>query len=99
MKQQQTWLKLTLIYILLIAIALSMLFPLFWLVGTSFKSAGEDIFTFPPRFIPEQFTFETKFLAESRLDMQQFQPFVYFYFFYSSFLLHCTASSGQSLFS
>ena len=58
MKQQQTWLKLTLIYILLIAIALSMLFPLFWLVGTSFKSAGEDIFTFPPRFIPEQFTFE-----------------------------------------
>ena len=58
MKQQQTWLKLTLIYILLIAIALSMLFPLFWLVGTSFKSAGEDIFTFPPRFIPEQFTLE-----------------------------------------
>jgi putative chitobiose transport system permease protein len=58
MKQQQTWLKLTLIYILLIAIALSMLFPLFWLIGTSFKSAGEDIFTFPPRFIPEQFTLE-----------------------------------------
>jgi putative chitobiose transport system permease protein len=35
-----------------------MLFPLLWLVSTSFKSAGEDIFTFPPQFIPEQFTFE-----------------------------------------
>ncbi len=58
MKQQRTWLKVTLIYLLLIAIALSMLFPLFWLLGTSFKSAGEDILTFPPRFIPQQFTLE-----------------------------------------
>ena len=58
MKQEKTWWQLSLIYLLLILIALLMLFPLFWLVGTSFKSAGEDIFTFPPRFIPEQFTWE-----------------------------------------
>ncbi len=46
------------IYLLLILIAILMLFPLFWLLGTSFKSAGEDIFAFPPQFIPEQFTIE-----------------------------------------
>ena len=58
MKQEKTWLKISLIYLLLIVIALLMLFPLFWLIGTSFKSAGEDIFTFPPQFIPQQFTLE-----------------------------------------
>ncbi|BAQ66660.1 carbohydrate ABC transporter permease [Geminocystis sp. NIES-3709] len=46
------------IYFLLVVIALSMLFPLLWLLSTSFKSAGEDIFSFPPQFIPKQFTFE-----------------------------------------
>ncbi len=57
-KTQKKWLNLTLVYLLLIIIALLMLFPLFWLLGTSFKSAGEDIFSFPPQFIPEQFTLE-----------------------------------------
>lgn len=50
--------KIIFIYCLLIIIAILMLFPLLWLVSTSFKSAGEDIFTFPPQFIPQQFTFE-----------------------------------------
>ncbi len=44
-------------YLLLWAIALLMLFPLLWLIGTSFKSAGEDIFTFPPQIFPRQPTF------------------------------------------
>jgi putative chitobiose transport system permease protein len=44
-------------YLLLWAIALLMLFPLLWLIGTSFKSAGEDIFTFPPQIFPSQPTF------------------------------------------
>lgn len=47
-----------LIYCLLILIALLMLFPLLWLLSTSFKSAGEDIFSFPPQFIPKKFTLE-----------------------------------------
>lgn len=47
-----------LIYCLLILIALLMLFPLLWLLSTSFKSAGEDIFSFPPQFIPQKFTLE-----------------------------------------
>ena len=31
-----------------------MLFPLFWLIGTSFKSPTEDIFSFPPQILPSQ---------------------------------------------
>ncbi|GAB4239265.1 MAG: carbohydrate ABC transporter permease [Elainellaceae cyanobacterium] len=41
-------------YLLLVAIALVMLLPLIWLVSTAFKSPTEDIFQFPPRFLPEQ---------------------------------------------
>ncbi|MEM8830628.1 MAG: carbohydrate ABC transporter permease [Cyanobacteria bacterium P01_G01_bin.19] len=41
-------------YIILSAIALLMLFPLLWLIGTSFKSLTEDIFSFPPQIFPSQ---------------------------------------------
>ena len=44
-------------YLVLGAIALLMLFPLLWLVGTSFKSPTEDIFTFPPQLLPTEPTF------------------------------------------
>ena len=44
-------------YLILSAIALLMLFPLLWLIGTSFKSPTEDIFTFPPQIFPSQPTF------------------------------------------
>ena len=40
------------------AIAFLMLFPLLWLIGTSFKSPTEDIFTFPPQIFPSQPTFD-----------------------------------------
>jgi putative chitobiose transport system permease protein len=56
MNQPKNPITVVLIYSLLVLIAILMLFPLFWLFGTSFKSAGEDIFAFPPQFIPEQFT-------------------------------------------
>jgi putative chitobiose transport system permease protein len=36
------------------AIALVMLLPLLWLVSTAFKSPTENIFQFPPQFIPAQ---------------------------------------------
>jgi len=36
------------------AIALIMLLPLLWLISTAFKSPTEDIFQFPPQFLPEQ---------------------------------------------
>jgi putative chitobiose transport system permease protein len=51
------WQKLGL-YLLLGAIALMMLFPLLWLVSTSLKSSGENIFSFPPQLLPAQPTLE-----------------------------------------
>lgn len=45
-------------YVLLGAIALVMLLPLLWLMGTSLKSPTEDIFSFPPRLIPAAPTLE-----------------------------------------
>jgi putative chitobiose transport system permease protein len=39
-------------YTLLSAIALAMLLPLLWLLSTAFKSPQENIFAFPPQFIP-----------------------------------------------
>jgi putative chitobiose transport system permease protein len=45
-------------YGLLSAIAVLMLIPLVWLISTAFKSPTEDIFQFPPRFIPAQPTIE-----------------------------------------
>ena len=45
-------------YVLLGAIAFGMLFPLLWLVSTSFKSPTEDIFQFPPQLLPSQPTFQ-----------------------------------------
>ncbi len=45
-------------YTLLGAIALSMLFPLLWLVGTSLKSPTENIFQSPPQLLPTQPTVE-----------------------------------------
>jgi putative chitobiose transport system permease protein len=45
-------------YGLLSAIAVLMLIPLVWLISTAFKSPTEDIFQFPPRFIPVQPTIE-----------------------------------------
>jgi putative chitobiose transport system permease protein len=47
-----------LLYLLLGAIALAMLFPLFWLLSTSLKSPTEDIFGFPPQLLPSQPTLQ-----------------------------------------
>lgn len=46
------------LYLALSAIALLMLMPLLWLVSTSLKSAGENIFQFPPQLIPQSPTLQ-----------------------------------------
>ena len=51
---QKSAAKVIVTYLLLCAIAFLMLFPLLWLIGTSFKSPTEDIFTFPPHIFPQQ---------------------------------------------
>ncbi len=45
-------------YALLVAIALIMLLPLLWLTSTALKSPTENIFQFPPQFLPLQPTLQ-----------------------------------------
>jgi putative chitobiose transport system permease protein len=45
-------------YFLLFAIAILAVGPLLWLVSTAFKSPDENIFRFPPQFIPAQPTLD-----------------------------------------
>ena len=58
MANRHSVIKLVGTYLILSAIAFLMLFPLLWLIGTSFKSPTEDIFTFPPQILPSQPTFD-----------------------------------------
>ncbi|MDB9524554.1 carbohydrate ABC transporter permease [Oscillatoria sp. CS-180] len=51
------WAKIVMTYSLLSAIAVAMLLPLLWLISTAFKSQDENIFEFPPQFIPASPTF------------------------------------------
>ena len=57
MLKQKRWWEVGLTYALLGGIAIAMLLPLLWLISTAFKSGTENIFEFPPRFIPQQPTF------------------------------------------
>lgn len=65
---KQIWQRLW-TYILLSAIALVMLFPLFWLISTSLKSSTENIFAFPPQLLPSQPT------IENYIEVWQTNPF------------------------
>lgn len=57
MLNQKRWWEIALMYALLAGIAIAMLLPLLWLVSTAFKSGTENIFEFPPRFLPQEPTF------------------------------------------
>lgn len=45
-------------YLMLSAVAVLMILPFLWLASTSFKSADENIFSFPPQFIPARPTWD-----------------------------------------
>lgn len=45
-------------HVLLIVIALIMIMPFLWTLSTSLKGQNEAVFSFPPEFIPKQFTLE-----------------------------------------
>lgn len=57
-RNQRTLARYLLLYGLLGAIAIVMLFPLLWLISTAFKSSSENIFQFPPQLLPSQPTVE-----------------------------------------
>jgi putative chitobiose transport system permease protein len=50
-----------LMHICLIILAIVSLLPFLWLVSTALKSSGENIFAYPPEFIPRHFTLENFF--------------------------------------
>ena len=58
MMSRRGWFGTVLMYALLGGIAIAMLLPLLWMVSTAFKAPTEDIFQFPPQFIPSSPTFE-----------------------------------------
>lgn len=45
-------------HIILITVSILSIFPFLWLISTSLKGAGENIFAYPPNFFPTDFTFE-----------------------------------------
>jgi putative chitobiose transport system permease protein len=49
--------KVTLQYATLLFVTLIMVGPFLWLLATSLKSGSENIFSYPPQFIPEKITF------------------------------------------
>lgn len=46
----------SLIHVILIATSLLSIFPFVWLISTSLKGINEDIFSYPPTIIPQDFT-------------------------------------------
>lgn len=50
-----------LMHICLIILAIVSLLPFLWLVSTALKSSSENIFAYPPEFIPRHFTLENFF--------------------------------------
>lgn len=45
-------------HFILILVSVLSIFPLLWLISTALKGQGENIFQYPPQFIPTDFTWE-----------------------------------------
>lgn len=86
----QSFTKILGTYLVLCGIAVGMLFPLLWLVGTAFKSPTEDIFTFPPQILPTQPTFD------NFLTVWQTEPFGLY--LYNSAIVACLTVGLNLLF-
>ncbi|MBD2560930.1 MULTISPECIES: carbohydrate ABC transporter permease [Nostoc] len=64
--------QILLMYMLLGAIALVMLFPLLWLISTALKSPTENIFQSPPQLLPSQPTLNNFFSVWNSLPFGQY---------------------------
>ena len=60
------------IHIILIAVSLLSIFPFIWLLSTSFKGGGENIFAYPPTIIPHDFTFANYTGVWHRVDLMRY---------------------------
>ena len=61
-----------LIHTVLIATSLLSIFPFLWLTSTSLKGINEDIFAYPPRFIPTDFTFQNYIDVWGKVDFMAY---------------------------
>ncbi|MDY6310945.1 MAG: carbohydrate ABC transporter permease [Cyanobacteriota bacterium] len=60
------------IHIVLIAVSILSIFPFIWLLSTSLKGAGENIFAYPPTIIPKDFTWANYVGVWHRVDLMRY---------------------------
>ena len=60
------------IHIILIVVSLLSIFPFIWLLSTSLKGAGENIFAYPPTIIPHDFTWDNYVGVWKRVDLMMY---------------------------
>lgn len=65
-------LKPLLSHIVLIVVSILSLFPFLWLISTSLKGGAENIFAYPPNFIPKDFTFENYIGVWGKVDFLRY---------------------------
>ena len=59
-------------YIFLTIMAMLSIFPFLWLISTSLKGINENIFAYPPTFIPQDFTFENYIGVWGKVDFLKY---------------------------
>lgn len=67
LKLKNIWIHLTLIFVSLLSI-----FPFIWLLSTSLKGAGENIFAYPPTIIPKDFTLANYVGVWHKVDLMRY---------------------------
>lgn len=59
-------------HIILILVSILSIFPFIWLLSTSLKGGGENIFAYPPTIIPKDFTLDNYVGVWHRVDLMRY---------------------------
>ena len=62
----------TIIHTILILVSLLSIFPFIWLTSTSLKGLGEDIFAYPPKLIPVDFSWQNYIDVWEKVDFMAY---------------------------
>ena len=62
----------TIIHTILILVSLLSIFPFIWLTSTSLKGLGEDIFAYPPKLIPVDFSWQNYIDVWGKVDFMAY---------------------------
>ncbi len=60
------------IHLILILVSIISIFPFVWLLSTSLKGAGENIFAYPPTLIPKDFTWANYIGVWHKVDLMRY---------------------------